>query len=437
MKRHSLAIFSLFSFCLLFSCGLDFAPSPLSPKTVKLEMSCFQGGGEMSGAKAFFSDNRVDSVSVEVINSAGTTLGTATLIKGASSWTGSMNVTVSGSETLAFKARAYANALGTIHYYGESTMLINQSDVSVSVTIPTALWHSAWTDYSPDSRDYVALASSSDGTKLVAGTLVSGQVGKIWTSTDSGLTWIERTSAGQHKWRDLASSSDGMKLAAVTFTNSGGDYIYTSTDGGETWTAQTAAGLKDWEAIASSSDGTRLAAVCGTGYIYTSSDSGLTWNQRSSSTIYWSSIASSADGMKLVAVNSTRARVYLSTDFGVTWTYSSACAGARVVESSSDGAKLFVLGTGDIYRSLNSGATWTRMVTGNYYWGYVACSSDGTKIVAYDSIAGYPHVSTDSGVTWTLSTGFQSTQMKSLASSADGTKLFAGGNYGYLYTSIQ
>jgi photosystem II stability/assembly factor-like uncharacterized protein len=350
-----------------------------------------------------------------------------------------MNVTVSGSETLAFKARAYANALGTLHYYGESAMLINQGDVSVSITIPTALWHSVWTNCSPDSRDYVAVASSSDGTKIVTGTLVSGQVGKIWTSTDSGLTWVERTSAGQHKWSDLASSSDGMKLAATTFTNSGGDFIYTSTDGGETWTAQTAAGLRDWQAIASSSDGTRLAAVCGTGYIYTSSDSGQTWNQRNSSTIYWSSIASSADGMKLAAVNSTRARVYLSTDFGVTWTYKSGCANARMVESSSDGTKLFVLGTGDIYRSLDSGATWTNVFSGgsSYYWGDIACSSDGTKLAVTETISGFPRISTDSGVTWTQSTGFQNKKMESIASSADGTKLFIGLDYGYLYSSIQ
>jgi len=228
-----------------------------------------------------------------------------------------------------------------------------------------------------------------------------------------------------------------MKLAATAFTNTGGDYIYTSTDAGLTWTAQTAAGQRGWRAIASSADGTRLAAIYGTGYVWTSADSGLTWNQANTPNTYWSSIASSADGVKLAAVNSSTNRVYLSTDSGLTWTYSSGCTYARIVKCSADGAKLFVLGSGDIYRSLDSGATWTRMVTGTYYWGDIACSSDGAKLVVTETTVGYPRISTNSGATWTLSTGFQNKYMESLASSADGNKLFAGGDYGYLFTSIQ
>ncbi len=401
-------------------------------------MSCLQGGADTPGAKAFFSDSRVDSVSVEVISSTGTTLGTAILVKGASSWTGSMNVTVSGSETLSFKARAYANALGTIHYYGESTMLINESDVSVSITIPTALWHSVWTAYPRIYKDYSAIASSSDGTMLVVGITSSGNPGTISTSTDSGVTWVVRTSSGQHLWAGLASSSDGMKLAAATFTNFGGDYIHTSTDAGLTWTAQTAAGQREWKAIACSADGTKLAAVPRSGYIWTSADSGLTWNQTNTPNADWNSIASSADGMKLAAVNSGIKRVYLSTDYGVTWTYSSGFSDARIIKCSADGTKLFVAGARYIYRSLDSGATWTTLVSNSSnFWDAIASSSDGTKIVAYDGISGYTYISTDSGITWTTSTGFRKEYMYSIASSADGTKLIACGYLGYLYTSIQ
>jgi hypothetical protein len=57
--------------------------------------------------------------------------------------------------------------------------------------------------------------------------------------------------------------------------------------------------------------------------------------------------------------------------------------------------------------------------------------------VIYDGERGCPYISTDSGVTWILSTGFQRKYMYSLASSADGKKLISGGYGGYLYTSIQ
>ena len=139
---------------------------------------------------------------------------------------GVMDVTVSGSEMLAFKAKVYANALGTIHYYGESTMLINESDVSVRITIPTALWHSVWTNYCPIYSDYVAIASSSDGMKLATTTYLYDY---IRTSTDAGLTWTAQEASGRRDWMAIASSADGTKLVAVI---AGSSSVYLSTDSG-------------------------------------------------------------------------------------------------------------------------------------------------------------------------------------------------------------
>ncbi len=51
------------------------------------------------------------------------------------------------------------------------------------------------------------------------------------TSTNTGDTWTERTSAGERDWVGLASSSDGSKLAATV----DGGYIYTSVDFGRNW----------------------------------------------------------------------------------------------------------------------------------------------------------------------------------------------------------
>ena len=56
--------------------------------------------------------------------------------------------------------------------------------------------------------------------------------GSIYTSTDSGATWTERTSAGSRDWQSITSSSDGTKLAAAEY----GGSIYTPTDSGATWT---------------------------------------------------------------------------------------------------------------------------------------------------------------------------------------------------------
>ena len=82
---------------------------------------------------------------------------------------------------------------------------------------------------------------------------------------EGGYTWIRYTDIGsdQHYWTSLASSADGTKLVA-TKTNNQGGFLYTSTDSGVTWTEQTTAGGDGgqyWSEVVSSADGSRLAAL--------------------------------------------------------------------------------------------------------------------------------------------------------------------------------
>ncbi len=84
---------------------------------------------------------------------------------------------------------------------------------------------------------------------------------QIYTSTDSGGTWTPRES--NRYWLSVASSSDGTKLVAVAF----GGQIYTSTDSGASWTPRES--NRPWQSVTSSSDGTKLVAVVLGGQIYT------------------------------------------------------------------------------------------------------------------------------------------------------------------------
>jgi len=170
-----------------------------------------------------------------------------------------------------------------------------------------------WTQTNDNGRGWVLLASSSDGSKLVA--VVPG--GHIYTSVDSGAYWTQEGMS--NNWTAVASSSDGSKLVAVV----GDGFIYTSADSGATWTQRGVS--ENWTAVASSGDGSKLVAAVGDGFIYTSTDFGATWTQRGVSDD-WSSVASSTDGSKLVAITSA-GLTYTSTNFGVTWT----TAGAGVV----------------------------------------------------------------------------------------------------------
>jgi hypothetical protein len=237
------------------------------------------------------------------------------------------------------------------------------------------------------------LASSADGTVL-AGTSASMGSG-ILVSTNSGVTWaLANVPAGS--WNSIACSADGSKMVAVMGTTvdtssgtTGVGAIYTSADSGATWTQTSAPTNVDWCGVASSADGTKLAAVPYLrGQIWTSTNSGVAWIQTSSPVAYWYSIASSSDGTKLAAGGTFG--FYISTDSGVTWTPTSGPSGqdSTSIACSADGTKLVVAGTGGIYISINSGATWTQPNAPKFDWQSAASSADGTKLFAATCFAG-------------------------------------------------
>ncbi len=129
-----------------------------------------------------------------------------------------------------------------------------------------------WTQTSAPSTNWVGLASSADGTKLVAVAgwkmwfYEGGPAGPIFTSTDSGATW-NQTSAPVSNWTAVASSADGTKLAAAVGGYPGPGPIYSSTNSGATW-RENVAPTESWVSIASSADGNKLVAAASGGGIY-------------------------------------------------------------------------------------------------------------------------------------------------------------------------
>jgi hypothetical protein len=310
---------------------------------------------------------------------------------------------------------------------------------------------------SPYNEVWQSIASSSDGTKLVA--VSNAGTKSICTSTNSGVTWT-KTSAPPATWSSVASSSDGTKLVAVINATAGTNTgIWRSSDSGATWTQSTgpyAAPHAEWSSVASSSDGTKLVAVInatttGTNVgIWRSNDSGVTWTKstgtNSAPAAYWSSVASSEDGTKLVAVSNYIGIkvIYTSTNSGVTWTKTSAPPATwSSVASSSDGTKLVAVinataGTNvGIWRSNNSGDTWTKSegtdAAPAAYWTSVASSSDGKNLVAViynTSGTSGIYTSNNYGATW-AKTSAPAASWKSVVLISDvinGTKIVAVSN---------
>ena len=291
---------------------------------------------------------------------------------------------------------------------------------------------SPWTPSSASPLNWRAIASSADGSRLVAVASITG--GGVYVSIDSGLAWsgpLGPISAGN--WYAAASSADGSKLPAAV----NGGYIYTNS--GTAWTA--AFGPANWVALASSADGTKLiAAASGLG-LYTSGNSGATWASVLGSA-NWISVASSADGTNMVAAVSGGGIWGNSSGSWVQQTGVPSSGTWSSVASSADGTKLVAVASGGgIYTSINSGGSWLPQTGGlpaSAAWSSVASSADGSKLAAGINGGGI-YTSSNFGVTWAQQTNAPVKSWNAIAASADGTKLAAAINNttsGGIYVSV-
>jgi hypothetical protein len=176
-----------------------------------------------------------------------------------------------------------------------------------------------WNSTIAPANPWISVASSADGTKLAA---ASGEpfggpgypslTNAIYISTNSGMNWTQ-TMAPSNVWVSIASSADGTVLVAaaqlsytyninnpfIILSPSG---IWTSTDSGTTWISNNVPSAPaGWQAVASSADGAKLVAVADSSLVSISTNSGTTWNSNNVANAYWLSVASSADGNKLMA----------------------------------------------------------------------------------------------------------------------------------------
>ena len=314
-----------------------------------------------------------------------------------------------------------------------------------SPSVKTVSWRS--TAMSGDAKFQVAAASG----------------GHVYTSSDYGITWQDRSSGeidGDFDWYSIAMSDDGKYLTAVTFSR-----LFTSNDFGSTWHNRTSGnlvGIKGWNSVAMSSDGKIQAAVVKDGRVYMSSDYGESWQEKSSGVIAgnqrWISIAMSGSGQFLAAVteynylnSNSRAYVYRSKNSGDTWEEISPPSTETKrwisIAISDDGNNLaastiFSLPQGPVYISKNSGRNWdnkTSALNVSEYsdWYSVAMSPNGQFLATgYDR--GDVLTSDTSGDAWkNISTGvLPPLYWRSFSISNDGKFILGGASSDFVYTFV-
>ena len=305
--------------------------------------------------------------------------------------------------------------------FNPSTRLIFVFSLLLSfITLPTSSALDTWTAVTgpgadqTETRQWVGVASSSDGSRLAASSYEA-----VWLSSNSGVTWTLSNPADAN-YRGIASSSDGSKLLLASSNNT---KLQRSTDSGATWSQLSNSVTQSWHKVASSADGEVLAAagLHGTA-LHVSTNGGTSWSAKDIGN--WNGIAISDNGATMVAVASSRA-IYVSTDSGTTWNNRETARGWADVSISNDGTKIIAsVGEGKIYRSIDSGTTWEVLPNSPTKKHLsVACSSDCSTIIAGTNWE-LVHYSSDSGASWHSSTT-QIGWINDVALSDDGSKAFA------------
>ncbi len=289
-----------------------------------------------------------------------------------------------------------------------------------------------WLQTSAPTNAWTAVASSADGTSLVA-----AGAHFIYTSTDYGSTWISNNALNT-SWTSVASSADGSRLVAT-----GGGAIFTNS--GTTWTLAYAAPKsgpnyqQNISSVASSADGVTLVAASSFGdpisspkpLLYVSANSGTSWSIATNSASdgqFWLSVASSGDGTKMAASTLTGG-FFASANSGTAWS-SNTVAPFSSLAMSADGNRFAGTSPIGLFYSVNAGATWAPQLSGPAITNRIACSTNGIVLFGLGRTNIYS--SFNGGTTWTTNTAPR-TNWTAIAVSKDGLRAVAAVSGGGIY----
>jgi len=306
------------------------------------------------------------------------------------------------------------------------------------------------------------------------GSSYDGSGGYIYTSTNNGLTWTERTAAGKRKWRSIASSSEGTILYAadegdisvssnsVSPNSVNTNNMFLDWNAWQTFVA-VGSGLTKFSSTAFSRSNSGVTGVL-RGYLYAVNQStGLPI-----ATLYPNSPLATSTNTVPIETLETKSSVKQYTP--VTFNFSGEtlvpgtryCVLVKVVSISGGWIAPYVnntnplpnekagivcgeigetsgidinmsvgqkLNDGAVYKSTDSGATWTTLTNaGTNSWKTISCSATGTKVTVYASeMPNGCKYSTDSGATWTDITASVSDAI-ALVVSGDGNSLYVTTN---------
>jgi hypothetical protein len=173
------------------------------------------------------------------------------------------------------------------------------------------------------------------------------------------------------------------------------------------------------------------ASLDGSG-VYVSTNSGTTYILRLNVGFNFA-VACSSDGTKIYVGNSV---FYYSYDSGATFVTTSFANGGAGVACSSSGTLVYAVNQDtNVYRSINSGISFSTVFVTSQTVNGVCCSSDGTKVYACATNGIY--YSSNSGVSYSSISSLSTSTVLSIACSSDASVvIFSTGSILYVSTDF-
>ena len=249
-------------------------------------------------------------------------------------------------------------------------------------------------------------------TLLLVG-LVTPFIGGQSVSAIITPTWIVRPINSESTYRPtaVATSDSGSVAYVVRDSVPTDDPIWTSRDSGMTWVSIVGSPTAQWTDVKTSSDGQIIIAIGRTqnGVVWMSNDAGASWvNKFDEPSTTYNSVSMSSNGSVILLSNSSG--LLLSVNSGDSFeTLTPTDCG--VVSVSGDGLSLFAECADALTTSVDNGATWTTMTVDSdaHIWSSIDSSDDGLTLLAVGRLVGYhpgAFWSSDAGATWNAVTAF-------------------------------
>ena len=209
------------------------------------------------------------------------------------------------------------------------------------------------------SASYIGMPSTSVNALLVDGlNIFAGTNQGVYRSTNNGLTWGPMNSGMPSVYNIITSFTKiGINIFAGTLLNSSYSHIYLTTNGGINWTSADIGLPTPYPGTGSFVSSVGMKLFAGSTYgMYQSLDNGATWTTNNNS--FGKIITLFTDGTNLYQGGKTG--LYLSTDNGNSWKNLGLGAANTVNALATNGTKIFAATGNGIYFTSNDGNTWEK-----------------------------------------------------------------------------